>query len=369
MITWSVKSLLRERLALLGSATAVAAAFLLVMLFEAVWVGESDRVVAYIENAGADVWVMQEGVSNMHMATSLIEDYKADSVARVPGVAGVTPILYLNTLVHAGGRDFFAYVVGLRPDARRGGPWAMTAGRALPREGEVVMPDVMAELAGVPLGGRISIANLEFTVAGLSAGTFSMGNPVAFVHRSDLAEIFSSFGYESYVLVEAEPGVDPAALAERIEREVEKVSALPQAAFVDSDWHMAIQMGGELIRLMSGISATLAVLVLAFTLYTQTLHRRRELAIAKALGFRNRHIYGSLILQALILSGLGFALSYGGAHAVIALADTFAPQITMHLTPAILARVGIGGMIVGLVAALIPARRIATIDPQIVFQS
>lgn len=38
------------------------------LFFDAIYRGEVERAVTYIRRMDADVWVMQRGVSNMHMA-------------------------------------------------------------------------------------------------------------------------------------------------------------------------------------------------------------------------------------------------------------------------------------------------------------
>lgn len=78
MWRWTLKSLTAEPVALLVSIAAAGSAFLLVLFFEAVYAGEAEQIVAYVSHADADVWVMQRGVSNMHMATSYVSDWKAD---------------------------------------------------------------------------------------------------------------------------------------------------------------------------------------------------------------------------------------------------------------------------------------------------
>jgi cell division protein FtsX len=366
---WTIKSLLRDPMGLLGSAAAIAAALVLVMLFEAVWLGESRQIVAYVSRTDADVWVMQKGVSNMHMASSLVPTWKEDSVGRVEGVADVTPILYLNSIVRVGNRDWFAYVVGLETGAPRGGPWAMAQGDGELRPGQAIVPDLMASLSAQGLGGTARIADKTLAITGLSSGTFSMGNPVLFVHASDLDDVLSASGYVSYLLVKARPGVRPEALAAAIRERVDKVSVMSRDAFIRSDYQMAVMMGVELIGLFTAIGASLAVLLITFTLYTHTLRRRRELAVLKALGFRRRHIYASVVIEALVLSALGFALAYLLAQGAIALTALLAPQITMLLTGAILAKVGLMGAAVALAATLVPAHQVARIDPQTVFQS
>ncbi|HEX9625575.1 MAG TPA: hypothetical protein VGA00_01400 [Acidiferrobacterales bacterium] len=91
MWRWTWKSLLDEPLGLLGSAAGVASAFVLVIFFEGLFAGESGQIVSYLRHAGADVWVAQPGVSNMHMASSFVPDWKQAQIERIPGVRRVTP--------------------------------------------------------------------------------------------------------------------------------------------------------------------------------------------------------------------------------------------------------------------------------------
>ena len=93
---------------LVVSALAVALSFVLVIFFSAVFEGESDQMVVYLEKMQADVWVMQKGVSNMHMASSMVWDWKADLIAKNPGVREVAAILYINGPIKAGGKDWFS---------------------------------------------------------------------------------------------------------------------------------------------------------------------------------------------------------------------------------------------------------------------
>ena len=69
-----------------------------------------------------------------------------------------------------------------------------------------------------------------------------------------------------------------------IEDEVEKVTALPSDAFVQNDWDVAMQMGLEIIGLMTIIGGALAVLLTGFAIYSHTVRKERELAVMKALG-------------------------------------------------------------------------------------
>jgi ABC-type antimicrobial peptide transport system permease subunit len=364
MLRWTWKALLAQRAGLWGSATGVAGAFLLVIAFDAIFTGESEH-----RHSAPDVWVMQPGVANMHMASSFVWDTKIDRVAEVGGVKAVTPIVYLNTVIRAGGRDWFCYVVGLESGQRRGGPWEMTAGRSDPAPGEAVIPNVLSELTGVGIGEDLFVTNRKLRVVGLSGGTFSMGNPVIFAHASDVAKLLSQFGTVSYLLVDALEGVEATVLARRIEEEVEKVHAMPQEEFIDSDYQIAIQMGAEIVALMSVICSALAVLIVAFISYTQVVHRRRELAIAKALGVSNRTIYVSVLFQTAVITGLAFLLANIVAWLVLPLIAKLMPMVTLVVTVDSISRIGMIAVLTGGVAALIPAYSVARVDPVAAFSS
>lgn len=355
--------------AFVAGIAAAASALLLVMFYEAVWAGEGQQIIAYPRNAAADVWVMQRGVTNMHMATSYISDYKVRQIRELPGVARAEPILYLNTVVEAGGRQWFAYVVGLDPGAERTGPWAMATGKREPEPGEAVVPDVFASITGADLGSTLRIVDHEFEISGLSRGTFSMANSVIFVTRQDVEDIMSSLDIVSFVLVTAADGTSPEALASEIERQVEKVTALPTPIFLENDRQLALQMGVETVALMTMICSALAVLLIGFTVYSQVSRQRRELAVAKALGVRNVSLYASIGAQAAVLGIASVMLAAVLALILMPIATAAIPMVTFDLTTASVLRIAAAGILVAVLASLIPAWRIARLDPMSAFQN
>lgn len=367
IIRWTLKELVRSRARVLGSIAAVGAAFALVIMFRAVWEGESRQIVVYLENAGADVWVMQDHVSNMHMASSFIAEGKRNEIANVDGVRSVDAILYLNTMVESGGRQWFSYVVGVDEPGQPGGPWSLSEGRGDVRESEAVIPATLARLTDVGLGDSIRVADHDFAVVGLSNGTFSVTNPVIFVPAADLADLLSLNGYDSYMLIRADPAVTAEELVARIEAEVDGVAALTTRDFVANDLQLASQMGTEVIALMTTICAVLAVVLVAFALFIHTSHTRRELVILKAVGFSNRHMYGSVLLQAAVLTGLALALAVGAVAVVAVVGPRLFPILSLSVSPASVAQIGLAGLVVALAATALLARHLARIDPMSAF--
>jgi putative ABC transport system permease protein len=362
MLHWMLKTLWQQKGSLFSSASGIAAAFVLVIVLDAAFVGESNQIVAYIRNVNPDVWVLQKGVSNMHMATTFVWDWKAKRVAALPGVKQATPILYVNTVVKAGNRNWFAYVVGLQPDSARAGPWDMVTGRALPYDGEIVLPGEIASITGVRLGGKATIADQTFTIVGFSQGAFSMANSIAFVSFSDLGTV-------SFILVDAEPGQNPEELAERIESSVDKVSAIPQDRFISNDFQIALLMGVEVISFMTIIGSSLAGLIVAFTVYTQVARRRRDLAIAKALGFRNHSLYVVVIMQSIIVTGLAVLIAFLAVSLLVPAISVAAPMVTLDVTSNALIRVSSIAFAVAILAALVPTYLVAKVDPVSAFKA
>jgi ABC-type antimicrobial peptide transport system permease subunit len=368
VLRWAWLSLWREPGRLIGSALGVGLAFTLVVFFQAALTGESERIVAYPRAAGADVWVMQNGVSNMHMASSMLWDWKEEMVKGVEGVRDATPILYMNGIVRAGQREWFSYVVGRHEGAARGGPWAMVEGKSAPSKGEAVIPHVVARLSGIGLGDKIQIVDRELRVVGLSAETFSVSNAVTFVFWDDLESIMGTAATLSYLLVTAKEGENLAALAERIELEVDKVSALPQEVFLERDHEMALQMGTEIIRIMVIVGGLVAILVVAFTAYSQVVRLQRDYAVAKAVGFRARSLAGAAVLQNTLMTGLGLITCALLSYLLIPLVPRLAPQIGVLVSGSQLGWVVLAALPVAVIASLVPVIGIARVDPMSVFR-
>jgi ABC-type antimicrobial peptide transport system permease subunit len=350
-----------------GSVLAVGAAFALVITFRAIWEGETRQLAVYLEHAGADVWVMQAHVSNMHMASSFLSEGKRYEIAQLEGVHSVAAILYVNTMVQAGGRQWFSYVVGVEEPDQSGGPWALAEGRGDVASREAVIPATLSRLTGTGIGDVIQIADRRFEVVGLSDETFSVTNPITFVPASDLADLLSLRGYDSYLLVRADAGVGPGDLAALIREEVDGVAALTTPELAESDVQLSSQMGTEVIALMTAMCAALATLLVAFALFIHTSRNRRELVILKTVGFSNRHIYGSVLIQAMVLTGLAFAFAVGVAETLAIVGPRLAPILSLSITFRALVQVGIAGLAVALVATLMLAHRIARVDPMSAF--
>ncbi len=368
MLRFALRNLWHEKVRLFTSVGGVAAALVLVLILEGAYAGSAGQMVAYIEKSDAEVWVMQEGVSNMHMATSVVPVSKAQQIGEVAGVEAVTPIVYISNVVKANGREWFSYVVGLPQDAASGGPWAMTAGQPNPRVGEVIVPQLLAEKGGVSIGQFVTLFGKDFRVVGLSKGTFSLVNSITFLAYEDLEQLLAMPGAASYFLVQVQAGIRPEQLASRIGAEVSGVNAVTKKSLAAADRIMTRQMGVDIIQLVSLIGLVTGGLVIGFTVYAATVRRSKEYGIARALGAKLRHLFGIVVLQALVIALLSGSAAIALAFLARLLVSNLAPEVPLAYPPSGLARIGIIVFGIAVVAAVAPAYRVARADPATVFR-
>jgi len=110
-------------------------------------------------------------------------------------------------------------------------------------------------------------------------------------------------------------------------------------------------------------------LLISFTVYSQISRQRRELAVVKALGAGNLSLYMGVCTQAAVLGIASVLLATLLAVVLMPIVTAAIPMVTMQLTVASVIRTAIAGVLVAMIASLIPARRIARLDPMTAFQS
>jgi len=121
--------------------------------------------------------------------------------------------------------------------------------------------------------------------------------------------------------------------------------------------------------MMTIIGSILACLIVAFTSYSLMSRKTRELAIAKALGFRAEQIYMAAICQGLVISILGILFTMLLAYAMLMVIPVLAPQINLAIQFQQFATIAAAGIPLAVAASLVVARNLARTDPLLVFNS
>lgn len=362
------RDLTRNRVRLLVSVGGVALALTLTLALDAIYAGVANQLTAYIDRAGADVWVAQSGVRNLHMVASSLPASVVDEVRAVDGVAAVMPILEATDTITAGDERAVAYVIGLPADASMGGPWDVVDGRGQVGPGEVVIDRAFAQRAGVTLGDTVGVLGGEARIVGLSRGTASLVNSVAFVSFDDFQAMRGGTPVISFALVRVAGSASPEAVAAEIERVVPGVTAQSRTDFVAQERRIVTDMSADVISIMSVVGFIVALAVVALTVYVATLARRREFGVLKALGARNSVLYRVVLAQAVLSVAVGFAIGITFTGLLALGIERTDLSLELAITGGSLAKVGLFAVAIAGLAAILPIRQVAGVDPAVVFR-
>lgn len=115
-----------------------------------------------------------------------------------------------------------------------------------------------------------------------------------------------------------------------------------------------------------GVFAAVAVLLAALGIYGVIAHsvteRRREVGIRMAMGARPSDVVSQVLRNALALVFAGIVVGLAGAFAVSGVLESLLYQVR-PLDPLAMAVACAALVVVGVLAAVLPARRVAAVDP------
>lgn len=342
----------------------IATALLLVLALKAIFAGMEQRLTAYIDGSGADVIVAQRGVQSMHMTESALPERAAQAITALPGVARARPILYVPATLERGDRRGLVYLIG---EDTGDAPIALARGRR-PGPGEIVLDRELAKNLGSPPGSSVRAFGRSFRVSGEVSGFTLITNAFAFVRRQDLATILRSPGVVSYILVEAEPGVRPSELAERIDRAVPGITASTREAFARSERRLVGDMSTDIVRAMILVGFVIGVAVAGLVAYSAALSQLRDYAVLRALGLRARGALGLALAQVGAMVAAAFLLALALVWSVAQLLPALSPLLSLAIEPGDVAQALAVAGAVALGAAAFPALRVSRVDPASVFR-
>jgi putative ABC transport system permease protein len=367
-LSW--RNLVHEPLRLVVSIGGVAMAILLIVLMDGIFAGSEEHAVIYIRNQPAPLWLMQDGVENMHMSSSILPPEMIDQVRAVPDVEDAIGVLYANAGIEIGDALIFSYIFGAPPDAPFGGPWSLVEGTGNPAPNEIVIDRVLAERHGLGVGDTVKVMGFELTIAGLTEGTFGMATSVTFANKTAMALLIGvSPQASSYILIQPEPDVDIDAVAAAIREAVPDANLLTQNEFDASDREMIRQMGADVIQLMNVIAYVIGLLVVGITIYTATLERAREYGVLTAIGASSRQLLSVVFAQSFVAAGMGFVVGIVWTYGLVAMMGQVVPEMPVLLEPSRWLREVPTLVVVAGLAALLPTGRILRLDPLLVFKA
>jgi putative ABC transport system permease protein len=374
MVDLALKMLLDDKTRFLVTVLGVGFAVALVLIQVGLFFGLLENASITIEKLDADLWVMARNTPNVDFANPFPETY-VQRVRSVPGVARADNLLvwYAVVALPSGAKESVIYY-GLEDFGRWGFPWNVTQGSAAHlRRGRFVMLDDSAERRFGPfaVGDYREFQGRRLKIIGRTRDARSFTtNPMAFIDYR-LAQSLSPdelSGRTTFIIVKLEPWADVQAVIEEIQRRLPYNEVHPKdewSAISRRYWIESTGLGLTIFLTVS-LGALVGVVIVAQTLYASTTEHLAEFGTIKALGGRNADVYGVIAEQAMFASALGFLLG-------LLLTSSLEPVLTrldmkMIVTPTVGVLVFLGTQGLCLGASILSFRKVAALDPAIVFR-
>ena len=364
----AVRNLVGERTRFALSVAGVGFAVLLVLVMAGIFVGTINQVTTYIDHSRNAVWVTQPGVSQMFRAVSWLPADDRQRLLSLPEVASADPILgQPSDFVHDGEQTAY-FVLGYDTATGVGGPWAMAEGRAVAGPGEVVLDRILARKNGVRVGDSVEIVDGTFTVVGLSDQTAALGNFYAFVSLPDATRLLRAGNRFSYFLVQPRPGYTPEQAAAAIRQSLPGMDAMTSTEFAHNSRDIIISMVGRPLKTMIAISTLVGVVLVGLVVWTLTVEQSADFGVLRALGVRPIQLCRIVLAQAALVGAAGFVLGAAIAYGAQFLISERMGDVTVAITPAMLAAMAAATAVMAALGSLLPLRRVVRIDPAVAFR-
>lgn len=375
----ALKMLLGDRAKYLGLIFGIAFATMLMSQQVSIFIGLMARTASQILDVReADLWVMDPRVQYVEE----VEPMTSTQLWRVRGVEGVawaTPFFKALTVARSvDGVLQQVFMLGVDDASLAGMCPAMLMGSAL----DLKRPDaVIIDRAGhhfiwpgeaVTPGKSFELNDRRAIVVGICEASAPFTTfPVVFAKYSDaLRYVGRTRKPLSYILVRAEKGEDVAALAKRIEAQT-GLRALTWRQFMWATIHYYLERTG--IPINFGITVILGFIVGAAvagqTFYIFVLENLRQFGALKAMGVGNRTILGMVLLQALVVAGIGYSLGMGFSAAFFEITGRAAVSLRGFSLPwEVMLGTAAAVLLIIVLASLASIRRVLVVDPAIVFR-
>ncbi|WP_067507020.1 ABC transporter permease [Actinoplanes sp. TFC3] len=256
-------------------------------------------------------------------------------------------------------------------------------GRGPAAPDEIAVNAAVAKAAGLTVGDRVGVLTLEpkkeFTLVGVwgySGSRDSLGGTqeVAFTEAVAQKLMLGRTGVFSSVRVSASDGVSPEQVRDRIATalgaDYEVKTGQQLADDNAADLQQGLSFFNQILLGFAGVALFVGIFLILNTFSIIVAQRTRELALMRALGANRRQVITSVLVEAIVIgllaSVLGLAAGVGVGGLLATLFSKFAGGLQLAgvgVPPAAVISSFVVGIVVTVVAAVLPALRASRIPP------
>ncbi len=330
-----------------------------------------------LEVRDADIWVMDNRVRYLDEAPGL-QDIDLLRVRGVPGVEWA--VRTYRGIVRArleDGNTRNVRLSGLDDETLVGAPQEMIVGSLedLNRPDAVIIDKAGYEYmwghGPYQLGRTFELNDRRAVLVGVCqvAPPF-FSDPIIYARYSQAARyVPRERNLMNYVLVKANDTVDPEELCRRIEERTGRMALTGRQLFWKTVGYFLSSTG---IPVNFGITIALGFIVGAAvtgqTLYLFIVESLKQFGALKAMGVPNGGILKMIVLQALLVGGIGYGLGVGLTAIFFITTGNITHLAGLHMTWVALLGTGVAVVVIVIATSIICARRVLTLEPAVVFR-
>jgi putative ABC transport system permease protein len=375
VLVWNFarKILLHDRIKFAIASLGVSISVFLVLAQIGIYFGFMGTASTLIDHSEADVWVTARANENFDFAAPM-DERVLYRIAEERGVARAEKmILSFGQVKGEDGDEEGVQVVGIEPHATMLRPWNVVKGNAdaISRSDAVLVDDSEYKKLRIDsVGQQREISGVRARVVGLTHGIRSFTtSPFVWTNIEAAREYSPSLQGKAitYVLVKAAPGTDPIELRARLARlpNVDAYTKAEMSTRTRTYWSQRTGVAAGFFT-TAIIGVFVGLVVVGQILYSSTLEHLKEYGTLKAMGAANLAIVRVILYQALISAAIGFVL--GSGIAVVARSVLSNANLTIVLSPQLLAVTGVGSVLMCSFAALLSVVKVLRLDPASVFK-
>jgi putative ABC transport system permease protein len=362
----------------LGIILGIAFASLLIAQQASIFCGLMRQTCGQIRDIqGADMWVMDANVQ-------FVDDVKPLSdtdLYRVRGVPGVSWAVRLYKGLArsrlADGNFQQTIVLGLDDATLVGAPPRMVLGNLF----DLRKPDaVIMDLEGYKLlwpgeeprvGRRFEMNDHEAEIVGIckASRTFQTFPVVYTRYTQALDFVPNERKVLSFILANATPGANVDEVCRRIETQTGlRAVTGEQFGWITMDYFLR-KTG---IPFNFGVTVALGFIVgtaiAAQTFYLFTIENIKQYGALKAMGAGNLSLLSMIVVQAMLVSVIGFSLGIGVAAWFGNMATAPSSRLAFYMPWPVFIGTGLAVIVISVLSSLLSLRRVITLEPAVVFQ-
>jgi putative ABC transport system permease protein len=377
-MSWiAFKMLTGDRAKYLGIIAGVTFAALLISQQASIFCGLLLRTTSQIQDIkDAEIWVMDPNVRYIDELKPL-QETDLYRVQGVPGVSWAVRFYKGQGRIKLGdGKYQQAIVLGLDDATFVGAPTEIVLGSLA----DLRQPDAaIMDEAGyhylwpnepLQVGRVLEMNDHRVVIVGIckASATFQTFPILYTRYHQALQYIPQERKVMSFVIAQPEPGVSAKEVCQRITSRTGR-KALTRDEFIWSTIAYYLKYTG--IPINFGITISLGFIVgcaiAGQTFYTFTLENLNQFGSLKAMGVTNLRLIGMVLLQALLVGGIGYGLGIGLA-ALFGEASKRSSHLAFFMPWQVLVGTGAAIGVIVLLSSLVSIRKVLVLEPAVVFR-